>query len=68
MELNQRPEKFSRWNDLWSEWDTWLEDNHISALKACLNFALSYKLVWILAPSEVVPDGAVCMPNICIYK
>ncbi len=45
MKLNQRPEKFSRWNDLWSEWDTWLEDNHISALKACLNFALSYKQI-----------------------
>jgi aryl-alcohol dehydrogenase-like predicted oxidoreductase len=42
MPKNQRPEKFDRWNKLWDVWHTWLEENQVSALQACLNFVLKY--------------------------
>lgn len=42
MEKNQRPVKFNRWNKLWESWHTWLKENQISAIQACLNFVLSY--------------------------
>ncbi|WP_346351157.1 aldo/keto reductase [Oceanimonas sp. AH20CE76] len=41
MSRQQRPEKFSRWNDLWIKWEQWLEDTGQSALQACLRHALS---------------------------
>jgi predicted aldo/keto reductase-like oxidoreductase len=41
MEKNQRPVKFNRWNKLWESWHTWLKENQISAIQACLNFVLS---------------------------
>lgn len=36
-----RPAYFNRWQTLWDRWDTWLADNHLSPLAACLRFALS---------------------------
>ena len=36
-----RPAYFNRWQALWDCWDTWLADNHLSPLAACLRFALS---------------------------
>lgn len=40
MKKNQRPEKFNYWSNIWEEWDSWLQDNNITALQACLAFAL----------------------------
>ena len=37
-----RPAKFSRWEDLWSNWQRWLEQSAMTALQACLNYALSF--------------------------
>lgn len=37
-----RPAKFSRWESLWSNWQSWLEQTAITPLQACLNFALSF--------------------------
>lgn len=34
----QRPEKFKRWSALWSRWDSWLAESHISSLQACLYY------------------------------
>ena len=45
MEKNQRPVKFNRWNKLWESWHTWLKENQISAIQACLQFALSYSQI-----------------------
>jgi aryl-alcohol dehydrogenase-like predicted oxidoreductase len=42
MGADQRPDKFSRWNSLWTEWHDWLDKNKLSALKACLDFVLSF--------------------------
>ncbi len=41
MSRQQRPKKFSRWNDLWNEWDQWLEETEQTPLQACLRHALS---------------------------
>jgi aryl-alcohol dehydrogenase-like predicted oxidoreductase len=38
---NIRPTKFQRWQNLWACWDTWLLENNISPLAACVRFALS---------------------------
>ncbi len=31
-----RPEKFKRWNNVWSQWEEWLKINNFSALEGCL--------------------------------
>lgn len=38
---DRRPEKFNRWNSLWSKWDTWIIENKITPLELCVNFAIS---------------------------
>ena len=35
------PAKFARWRPLWQDWHRWLNENKLSALHACLGFALS---------------------------
>jgi len=42
MKANGRPDKFSRWQSLWEEYDDWLESNNLSALQACLGYAMSF--------------------------
>lgn len=37
-----RPNKFSRWGQLWSDWDKWLTLNRITPLQACIHYALSF--------------------------
>lgn len=41
MSRQQRPEKFSRWNNLWQKWEQWLEETGQTPLQACLRHALS---------------------------
>jgi aryl-alcohol dehydrogenase-like predicted oxidoreductase len=41
MPTQSRPAKFERWNQLWSRWREWLEAHQVSAVEACLGFALS---------------------------
>ncbi len=41
MDDASRPAKFSRWNPLWANWNRWLREHELSALQACLGFALS---------------------------
>jgi aryl-alcohol dehydrogenase-like predicted oxidoreductase len=36
------PDKFSHWGKLWRTWHRWLSDQDISAVQACLAFALSF--------------------------
>lgn len=38
MDRGQRPEKFARWNELWTRWDDWLEQTGTSAVAASLGF------------------------------
>lgn len=38
MDRAQRPEKFARWNELWTRWDGWLEQAGTSAIAASLGF------------------------------
>lgn len=40
-ENGKRPQKFDRWQKIWSEWDRWLLTNGLTPLEACLNYALS---------------------------
>jgi aryl-alcohol dehydrogenase-like predicted oxidoreductase len=42
---SKRPGKFSRWHSLWTAWDSWLKDNDLSALEACLGFVLQQEMV-----------------------
>ncbi|MCA2882674.1 MAG: aldo/keto reductase [Microcystis sp. M046S1] len=42
LNLQERPDKFNRWQALWSQWDEWLTSSNISALDACLNYVLSF--------------------------
>lgn len=36
-----RPAWFGRWHTLWISWDTWLTENRLTPLEACLRFVLS---------------------------
>ncbi len=36
------PAKFSPWEGIWTKWHTWLQENNISALQACLSFPLGF--------------------------
>jgi aryl-alcohol dehydrogenase-like predicted oxidoreductase len=38
----ERPEKFERWAPLWKKYDTWLAENGITQLEACIRYALSF--------------------------
>ena len=42
MRPTERPDKFSRWNQLWFEWGDWLRANNLTPLQACLRYALSF--------------------------
>jgi aryl-alcohol dehydrogenase-like predicted oxidoreductase len=41
----RRPEKFNRWQDVWSEWDRWLTETGLSPLEACLQYIHSVEEV-----------------------
>jgi len=41
MTNESRPNKFNRWQVLWSTWDQWLQDNNITALEATIRHAIS---------------------------
>ena len=41
LDYDKRPDRFRQWNKIWRQWDNWLSDNQITALQACVNFALS---------------------------
>lgn len=40
MSASERPPAFSRWNTLWAAYDDWLRDSQMTALQACLRYAL----------------------------
>ena len=42
MSANDRPNKFSPWNKLFLEWDSWLKLNKLTPLEACLSYVLSF--------------------------
>ena len=41
MSQKTRPKKFDQWRVLWSIWDEWLNDNHLSPLEASIRYAIS---------------------------
>jgi hypothetical protein len=40
MDTSHRPEKFNRWQPLWDRWHRWIDEQGVTALQACLAFAL----------------------------
>ena len=36
-----RPPEFSKWNNIWNQWASWLSDNSITALDGAIKYALS---------------------------
>jgi aryl-alcohol dehydrogenase-like predicted oxidoreductase len=45
MAPDQRPEKFARWRNIWSEWTRWLGETKLTPLQACMGYALSVEEV-----------------------
>jgi len=45
MERGKIPQKFSRWSNLWDQWNERLQDSGVSALEACLAYPLSLEQV-----------------------
>lgn len=43
MSEQDRPGKFKRWSGIWNIWHQWLNDNNITALEACLRYAVSFQ-------------------------
>jgi len=41
MQPEQRPHKFKRWDLIWDTWRSWLNDNQLSPVEACLRYVLS---------------------------
>ena len=37
-----RPSQFDRWGEFWRTFDSWLEQNHLAPLEACLGHVFSY--------------------------
>ena len=42
MSPTARPKKFAPWDQLWFDWDNWLNINGLTPLQACLRYALSF--------------------------
>jgi aryl-alcohol dehydrogenase-like predicted oxidoreductase len=42
MDRKSRPRQFDRWKGLWAAYDAWLDDTGLTALEACVRFALSF--------------------------
>jgi aryl-alcohol dehydrogenase-like predicted oxidoreductase len=38
----ERPPQFDRWRSLWDKWESWLDECNLTALQACLGFAMSH--------------------------
>lgn len=45
MDPSERPRYFSRWNDLWLLFETWLASENLTRLQAALGFALAQPLI-----------------------
>ncbi len=45
MTKNERPKKFSKWSDIWIQWEKYLNSNNYSALQASLAFVLKNKKI-----------------------
>lgn len=45
MEPAERPQNFSRWNDMWQIFENWLSNENLTRLDACLGFALANPLI-----------------------
>jgi len=45
MKKSERPEKFNIWNDIWRDWDFWLNSNKISPVIASISYPLSFSEV-----------------------
>lgn len=45
MPADKRPQKFNRWQSLWSEWERWLHETGLSPVEACLRYAMSVEEV-----------------------
>jgi len=41
MREDARPAKFARWNPLWRQWHSWLQEYELTPLQACIRFSLS---------------------------
>jgi aryl-alcohol dehydrogenase-like predicted oxidoreductase len=42
MHADERPARFAAWQSLWDTWQRWLAESGLTALQACLAFALSH--------------------------
>ncbi len=45
MPADKRPQKFNRWQSLWSEWERWLNETGLSPVEACLRYVMSVEEV-----------------------
>jgi predicted aldo/keto reductase-like oxidoreductase len=43
MKKYKRPQGFCRWNSIFDEWDSWLKNNNLTPLEACVRYAFSVK-------------------------
>lgn len=42
MDQNNRPSKFSRWDNIWDEWHSWGRNQKLRPIEACLFYVLSF--------------------------
>lgn len=45
MSKGSRPNKFHKWTEIWKQWDSWLENEKIMPLNACVNFIFNENLI-----------------------
>jgi len=45
MQPQSRPMRFMSWQNLWQDWQRWLERTNLTPLQACLGFALSQRKI-----------------------
>ncbi len=45
MQPGQRPAKFSRWANVWNVWDSWLEQEGLTSVEACVRYVTQFSVI-----------------------
>lgn len=65
-----RPQAFARWQPIWQNWDSWLEEHQLTPLQACLHYALSFSEIAQVVVGvdsstqlkQIIKDAGGCFP------
>lgn len=76
MPAHRRPLKFSRWAEIWQEWDRWLIETSLTPLQACLQYATSLDCVdrvvvgvdSVEQLNQIIDAASGALPSLPLFK